>query len=130
MNLMTGFFQAMWRMPWFWRVWVGVLMALNAIIPLFFMAMLEAQAVVGTFMLAAITQMLIFQRYGFVRLLGLGHIYWIPMLLWLWAQGHDVGMGSGFMLWFTLLLLCNAVSLLIDSMDVLRYWRGEKSPTI
>jgi len=42
------------------------------------------------------TQMLIFHRLGFIRLLGIGHIYWIPMLAWLWPHDYSTGMDAGF----------------------------------
>jgi len=60
MKLMLEFIQSMWRMRWFWRVWVAALMLVNAVIPWFCLGMFEAQLVLLVFMLAAMTQMFIF----------------------------------------------------------------------
>jgi len=126
MKLMLEFMQSMWRMHWFWRLWIALLMLVNAVIPLFYLGTFEAQLVLLVFMLAAMTQMIIFHRLGFVRLLGIGHIYWIPMLAWLWSQDYSTGMETGFMTCLSALILLNGASLLIDTVDVTRYWRGER----
>jgi len=126
MKPILEFIQSMWRMRWFWRVWIAMLILVNAVIPLFYSGIFEAQLVLLVFMLAAMTQMLIFHRLGFVRLLGIGHIYWIPMLAWLLSQGYSAGIDVGFMAWLSALILFNSISLLIDIVDVIRYWRGER----
>jgi len=127
MQLMLGFMQSLWGMQWFWRIWVALLMVMNAVMPLFYVEYFEAQLVLAVFILAAVTQMFIFQRLGFVRLLGLGHIYWLPMLAWLLLHYDWAKMDAGLAQWLLLLMLVNSISLLIDSVDVLRYWRGERS---
>jgi len=82
-------------------------MLVNAIILWFYLGMFEAQLVLLVFMLAAMTQMLIFHRLGFIRLLGIGHIYWIPMLAWLWPYDYSTRMDAGFMAWLSALILLN-----------------------
>jgi len=113
-------------MPWFWRVWIALLILVNAIIPVFYLGMFEAQLVLFVFMLAAMTQMMIFHHLGFVRLLGMGHFFWVPMLGCLWSQDYSTGMDSGFKTWLLALMILNSISLLIDIVDVIRYWRGER----
>ena len=72
---------------------------------------------------------LIYQRLGFVRLLGIAHVMWIPMLLWFTARlegafDSDPIFGS----WLLLLMVTNFLSLLVDSVDIARFLRGEKAP--
>ena len=58
---------------------------------------------------------------GFTRLLGLGHILWFPLLVYLWRslQGHPFDTGIG--LWLRVLMVLNTLSLGIDTVDVVRY---------
>ena len=83
---MFNFFKAMLLMPKPWVAWVGLLMAVNMVVPVFFMARLEAKVVLATMMASAGLMMFIFAQKGFVRLLGLGHILWIPLIFWLWGR--------------------------------------------
>jgi len=128
MQVMFRFMQSLWGMRWFWRIWVAMLLLANAVVPLFYVEYFEAQLVLFVFMLAVATQMFIFQRLGFVRLLGLGHIYWFPMLVWLLLQNDLAKVDVGLAEWVLLLIVVNSISLLVDSVDVFRYWRGERSP--
>ncbi|MDX8396157.1 MAG: hypothetical protein R8K22_07070 [Mariprofundaceae bacterium] len=118
--------SAIWEMPWFWRVWVGALMLVNGVLPWFYIHTLEAQVVLAAFMLAAMTQMILFRKLGFVRLLGLGHIYWVPMLGWLLFQDYSSEVNMPYITWLFALMLFNSMSVLIDIVDLVRYYRGEK----
>jgi len=60
-----------------WPLCVAMLMALNMAGLLFFIHTLEAKVVLGSTLAGAMLMMFIFSRYGFVRLMGLGHIFWI-----------------------------------------------------
>jgi len=68
-------------MPIHWRIWVGALVTTN-MVALFFLSHVEAWVVLIAFMLGAVTQMYMLAKKGFVRLLGLGHVYWIPLFLY------------------------------------------------
>jgi hypothetical protein len=130
MHSIMGFMASIWQMPWYWRIWVALLMLVNGFVPFLFFESIESMVVLMVFALAAMTQMLIYHSKGFVRLLGAGHLYWIPMLGWLLFRLNE-GLVSETMLgWIVSVLLLNTVSLLIDLADVIRYWRGERSPTI
>jgi len=98
----------------------------NFLSPLIFITTLEGQVVLGTGIVSAIIQMGIFQAKGFVRLLGIGHSPWIPMLVWLWTRlDWDF---SIFAYWILALIVLNSLSLIIDAVDVARYLMGEKEP--
>ena len=72
-----------------WLIWVGTLLLVNMVVPLFFLEHREAQAVLAATMLAAIIQMVIFNAKGFVRLLGIGHFLWLPVVVWLASRPHQ-----------------------------------------
>jgi hypothetical protein len=130
MHLVTGFMLSMWQMHWLWRIWVGLLMLVNGAIPFLFLDAIESKVVLMAFALAAMTQMAVYHFKGFVRLLGVGHFYWFPMLCWLLFRINEGLVSETMLSWIVLVLLLNTVSLLIDLVDVIRYWRGERSPTI
>ncbi len=130
MKVMIDFFRTLLRMPKHWVAWVGLLMIANLVAPLFFIETLEAQVTLGAMMGGAAIQMVIFKMKGFVRLLGFGHILWIPMVIWL-AIGFDPEhIASPFGLWVAAVMILNSVSLMIDGVDVARYIRGERNPTL
>ena len=121
-----NFMKTMLMMPKLWVGWLGMLMFANFISPLIFITTLEGQVVLGTGIVSAMIQMGIFQAKGFVRLLGIGHSPWIPMLVWLWTRlDWDF---SIFAYWILALIVLNSLSLIIDAMDVTRYLMGEQDP--
>ena len=71
------------RMSWPVKIWLLLLVAANGVAPLFFLNRVEAQVVLAAMMIGAILMSLLTARFGFSRILGLGHILWIPLLGWL-----------------------------------------------
>jgi len=122
------FMKAMLLLPKPWVAWVGLLMFANLLSPLIFINTFEGQVVLGTGLVSAMLQMGIFQAKGFVRLLGIGHGPWLPMLLWLWTR-LDWN-SSIFTYWILALIGLNSLSLIIDAVDVTRYMMGEKEPQL
>ena len=124
----AGFMKAMMTsLAWPWRFWVVALMLVNGVTPFFFLETSEAKGVLAAFMVAAGIQMAIFRSLGFVRLLGIGHIIaWVPLLIWLWGPVTTHGTSSAFGQWLLALFSLNAISLLIDLVDVGRYMSGER----
>ena len=121
-----NFMKTMLMMPKPWVGWLGMLTFANFISPLIFITTLEGQVVLGTGIVSAMIQMGIFQAKGFVRLLGIGHSPWIPMLVWLWTRlDWDF---SIFAYWILALIVLNSLSLIIDAVDVARYLMGERDP--
>lgn len=110
------------------RIWGAWLIAVNGAC-LLFITHIEAQialAAVGTALLA---QALIYQRKRFIRLLGVTHLIWVPMLAWMTLRLDRLPDGeTAFHAWLVTLIATNAVSLAIDTWDALRFLRGENQP--
>ena len=107
-----------------WNVWlVGV-----NLMCLYFIGHLEAQVVFATTLIAVIVQALIYQKKGFVRLLGIAHITWIPMFAWMATRIDTIAAQPDLQNWLMVLIATNAVSLTIDSIDVFRFASGERTP--
>lgn len=130
MKVMVDFFQAMLGMPKPWVVWVGLMLLLNLAMPIYFIESLEARVILGTFMAAAGLMLALFAMKGFVRLLGLGHIFWIAMLPWLAGRFDPEAMDSLFGAWLLAVIVVDGISLMIDAVDVVRYVRGDREPTV
>lgn len=130
MQVMIDFFRTLLLMPRHWVAWVGLLMTANMVAPLFFIDTLEAQVVLAAMMAGAAIQMAIFKMKGFVRLLGIGHLLWVPMVMWLAVGFDSERLASPFGLWVAAVMILNSVSLMIDGVDVIRYIKGERTPAL
>ncbi len=126
---MIGWMKSILKMPTPWLVWIMLLVAVNFLVPLFYIQTLEAQLTLAAMLAGAIIQSYIHSKLGFVRLLGLGHIFWAPLVIWLGFRLSDIGLENPFGIWLASLLLINTVSLVIDVIDVIRFFSGERSPT-
>ncbi len=130
MHAFIKFNKGIMSMPIYWQLWLMLLVTFNLIIPLFFLNRLEAQVVVGA-LVASMTLMTVLTAIsGFTRLLGLGHIFWIPLLYFLWMRLEQNPADDFFGLWLRVLMTLNAVSLMIDAVDVGRYIAGDRSETV
>jgi hypothetical protein len=127
---MLGFFKAVFSMPGPIVVWVMFLFSVNLIPALIFIETLEARVVLGGLVAGAILQTWIFSKKGFVRLLGLGHVLWLPMVVWLGYRVPLADPGSLFAYALIAIVIVNSLSLAIDTIDVIRYVRGNRKPTL
>jgi hypothetical protein len=130
MTIMLNFMKSMLKMPRPWVVWVSLLMALNMLFPLFFLTTLEAKVVLTTMMASAGLMTCIYAQKGFVRLLGLGHILWVPLIAWLLGRVDIWNPHTGFEQWVVSVIILNGLSLVIDLLDVVRYFEGDRQPTV
>ena len=118
------------RMPLGVKVWLLALIAANMVVPLFFISIRAAQVVVLT-MLASVMLMTALTAWrGFSRLLGLGHLLWVPLLVYLWGSLPSYPFDTGLGLWLRVLMVLNAVSLGIDTVDVVKYLRGDRGELV
>ncbi|MCH8841131.1 MAG: hypothetical protein IH831_10780 [Planctomycetes bacterium] len=118
------------RMSWPVKIWLLLLVAANAVAPLFFLQRVEAQAVLAAMMIGATLMSLLTARFGFTRILGLGHIFWIPLVGWLAFRLGQIPADDAFGIWIRGVLLLNAVSLVIDIADVIRYATGDRKELV
>ena len=98
--------------------------------PLFFLGRLEAQVVLATFLVSIALMTALTAISGFTRLLGLGHVFWVPLLWFLWTRLDEMASDTFVGLWLRALITLNALSLVIDTADVIRYIAGEREETV
>ena len=110
------------------RIWGAWLVAVNAAC-LLFIQHVEAQVALGAVGVAVLAQTLIYQRKRFIRLLGVTHFLWVPMLTWMALRLDTLPREeTAFHAWLVTLIATNAVSLAIDAWDATRFVLGERRP--
>lgn len=112
------------------RLWLLALVTVNLVSPLFFLERVEAQVVIAVMVASMMLMTALTSITGFTRILGLGHILWIPMLYWLWTRLDQIPADDVFGVWIRMLMTLNAVSLVIDAIDVTRYLAGEREEVV
>jgi len=126
---MTRFTKGLLSLPLHWKGWLLLIFAVNGVVPLFFLGHREAIVVLVVFAAAGVTMGLLTAKYGFARILGVGHFYWFGLVPYLVSRlGHfpvDTDIGK----WLRALIVVNCISLAIDVVDVARWIRGERGET-
>ena len=107
-----------------------ILVAFNLITPLFYISRLEAQMVLAALLASMALMTYLTGLTGFTRILALGHIFWIPLLYFLWLRLEEVPADDFFGIWIRALMVLNAVALVIDASDVVRYIAGDREETV
>ena len=130
MRAFIKFNKGVMKMPVQWQLWLLLLVAVNLVVPIFFINRLDAQVVLVAFVASVILMTVLTALSGFSRLLGLGHIFWIPLLYVLWTRLDQIPADEFFGIWIRVLMTLNAVSLIIDAVDVGRYIAGERAETV
>lgn len=112
-----------------WLVgWVFTLMIFNTA-SILFVRRVEARWILAAWLVAIVLMNALFAQFGYVRLLGLGHVIpWTPLIIYLWIRrAHwDLGVRSG--KWIAGVFTVNLISLVIDYVDVIRWLLGERAP--
>lgn len=115
------------RLPLRWKPWLLVLLTLNMIVPLFYITRTEAQVVFGTSLVGGATFSMLTARFGFTRIIWAAHIVWIPLVVWLWLRLPSVPLDSGYGLWIRLVIGADIIAMVVDAINVIRYFRGERA---
>lgn len=127
MHLLEVLWIPIFRFRLLQRLWATALISVNAA-ALIFIQSTHAQVVILAGVSGGVAMMTIYANHGFVRLLGIGHVFWIPMLPFLVFNLPDETANPDLYHWVVLLISFNSISLIIDAIDLVRYWRGERQP--
>ncbi len=130
MNAFLKFNKGVMKMPVPWRVWMLLMVGANLIAPMFFLGRVEAQVTLAAFLASVVLMTVLTARFGFTRIVGLGHIPWIPLLVFLFLRLSSIPADDTFGIWIRALILLNGTSLLIDATDVIRYIAGDRQETV
>ena len=122
MNKPLHFFTELLKRPAYEVAWVFYMMAIN-LCAIFFWDQLLAKIIIVVFMASSILMMGLYSKFGFTRILGLGHILWLPLAIYI---GFELGAADGiYLIYLIVLLITISISLVIDTLDVLKYLKGK-----
>ncbi len=130
MRSFLRFHRGLLGMPPHWQLWLGILVGSNLVAPLFFLGHVEAQATVAALLISMTLMIALTARFGFSRILGLGHVAWLPLLAFLVDRVAEVPATTGFGLWLRTVIVLDAISLVLDAVDVVRFLLGERTETV
>ncbi len=120
------FFVELARQPLWIPLWVSLLMLVN-FASLAFWSEPTAQFILITFMVSSMLMMGLYSWFDFAKILGLGHILWIPLLLHVLTQlPHEAG---AFRVYLAAWSVVTAVSLAFDVVDVWKHFTARKQMT-
>ena len=114
MKAMINFTKAIMNMPFHWQIWLGLLITVNIVVPFLFINTMEAQIVMATAIAGLALMAVIYSEKGFVRLMGIGHIGWFPLVYLLWMRLDFAPAHSAFGYWLIAVIVLDSLSLFID----------------
>ena len=117
-------------MPARWKPWLVSLLVANMILPWCFPDRPEAWLVFGVALLNGALFVVLTACGGFTRLLGLGHLFWIPMLFILWPRLSEAPLDQFFGIWLHTVWVLDALCLLLDFANVVRYVQGDREELV
>ncbi len=118
------FFVELMRQPVWIPLWVLFLMIVNLASVAFWHEPV-AQFIFSSFLISAMLMMGLYSRFGFNKLLGFGHIPWIPVLVYVLTQIPTAE--AAFKSYLFVLSVSIAISLVFDSIDVWKYFKNQES---
>ena len=130
MRAFLRFNRGLLGMPPHLQVWVALLIGANVVAPLFFLGHVEAQATLAAGLFGMALMSALTARFGFSRIVGLGHVAWLPLLVFLGSRLADVPPSDAFGIWLRAVVVLDAASLAFDALDVVRFARGERDEIV
>ena len=116
------FFKELLQRPIYEVIWVGYMMVLN-LFAIQFWDELLAKIIIIVFVASSMLMMGLYSRYGFSKILGLGHILWVPLVIYIAISIS--GAGGLYLAYLIVLLITLSVSLMIDIHNVWSYFKEE-----
>ena len=129
-NAVIRYHRGLRMTPATWKPWLISLLAANMIVPLFWMDRFEAQVVFGVALVNYLTFVVLTGLSGFSRLLGLAHVYWIPLIFFLWTRLEMHPIDTAFGIWIRIVIVLDAVSVLLDTVNVIRFCLGDRDEMV
>jgi hypothetical protein len=129
-NAFVRYHRGLGRMPARWRPWLISLLIANMILPWVFITRLEARVVFVVALLNGAFFVLLTAASGFSRLLGLGHLFWVPLIFFLWPRLEQFPIDTFYGTWLRALVVLNSVSVVLDAVNVFLYCRGDREELV
>ena len=109
------------------RIWCVWLVAVNAAC-LWFISHIEAQVVLAVTFFSVLVQSYLYSKIRFTRIMGFVHVTWIPMFAWVISRFEVIAQYPDLYQWLWILFVTNLISLIVDAVDIYRFYKGEREP--
>lgn len=125
LKAIKDFYRGIRKLHIAWQVWILVMGVVNFMIPAFYCYRLEAQLSILAMFAGMIIGLALVKTQGFTKLLGLMHIFWIPLVVFFIFRMELFPMTDFYGLWIRMLVVINGTSLIIDTMDVVQFYKNK-----
>ena len=119
-----NFFTELFKQPTWVIVWVSALALVNMFSVLYWDTTL-GKVILVVFLFQAMLMMGMYSYFGFEKILGIGHFFWFPLLVYIYISIQS--QTDAFQMYLYALSFFIAISLVFDVSDVIQYFRGKKS---
>ena len=113
------FFRDLLRQPPRVSAWV-VILALANLASIVFWASPLAKVVFLTFLLSATAKLILYSCFGFEKILGIAHVFWIYLIPFIVLQLAYTG--GIFFIYLVILALLLTIALILDVIDIWKYF--------
>ena len=114
------FFRDLFRQPARVSTWTVILAVAN-LASIVFWASPLAKVIFLTFLMSATVKLILYSCFGLEKILGIAHVFWIYLIPFIVLQLAYTG--GVFFVYLTVLTLLLIVGLVIDVIDIWKYFR-------
>jgi hypothetical protein len=122
---MKDFYQGIRKLHRGWQIWIFVMGIVNFLIPAFYFHRLEAQLSIAAMLAGMIIGLILVKVQGFTKLLGWMHVFWVPLVAFFIFRMELFPITDSYGLWIRVLVVINGTSLIIDTMDVIQFYKNK-----
>ena len=130
MNSFLRFNHGVLKSPVHLQLWVMALVGANIVSPFFFLEHVEAQLTLAAGLLGLALMSALTGRYGFSRIVGIGHVAWVPLLAFLLTSVGETSATTPFGIWMRSVIVLDSISLAFDAVDAVRFYRGDRGEVV
>jgi len=113
--------------PLYVRTWLIMLMIGLFVAPWLHIEHLAAQLMIGGFLIGGIILGWMHMKMGITKLMSLSHFHWLVPMYVIYADLFSGSYSGEYQLWLGTAAILSTMCLLIDIIEVIRYWRGNRS---
>lgn len=127
MQTLAEIWHGFMDMPLWVKLWMGVMIVSNGIMPLMFIEHIVAQITFLSIFMAGPLAYVIVKSVGFNKFLGLMHAPWVPMVYLQAYTLYTTEITGSFIMWLSASLVISLISLVFDILDVMQYSNNPQS---
>lgn len=117
--------ESIQREPLWLQIWINWMVIINLGGIVFAWSRVEPRWVVIAFLCSAVFMNFLFDIHGYQKILGAAHIvFWTPLLVYLYLRRNEIGRYGMTAFYLGAVFATNAISLLVDFVDVARFFIG------